>query len=67
MWVKRELLFALQDRRYTECIIPILYEPCAYERLSWTFASFLMISYVEDFKDGCRELLRIRGLGYQPA
>ncbi len=65
--MKRELLFALQDQRYTERIVPILYESCAYERLSWTFASFQMISFVDDFEDGCRELLRIWGLGYQPA
>ncbi len=39
-WVKRELLFALNEGRYNEKIIPVLRKPCKYARLSWTLPEF---------------------------
>lgn len=38
IWVKREVLFALNDRRYAERIVPVLYRPCDYDQLSWTLS-----------------------------
>ena len=35
MWVKRELIFALQQNRFENRIVPLLYQPCDFERLSW--------------------------------
>src|SRR3954471_11612119 len=35
VWVKRELLFALNDSRYADRIVPILYQPCDFAQLSW--------------------------------
>src|SRR2546427_6055271 len=35
-WVKRELLYALQDDRYESHIVPIMYRNCEYTDLSWT-------------------------------
>lgn len=64
-WVKRELLFALQDDRYENRIVPILYQPCILARLSWTLSSFQMVDLTGDFHDGCRELLRTWGIGYR--
>ncbi len=64
-WVKRELLFALNNNRYADKIIPLLYQPCDYEQLSWTLSLFQMVDFTGGFDDGCRELLRIWGIGYK--
>lgn len=34
MWVKRELIFALQQNRFENKIVPIIYQHCDYEQLS---------------------------------
>lgn len=65
-WVKRELLFALQDNRYENRIVPILYRQCTYADLSWTLSAFQLINATEDFEEACRELLRVWGIGYRP-
>lgn len=64
MWVKRELLFALQENRFENRIIPLLYQPCDYKKLSWTLPSFQQVDFTQSFEQGCRDLLRIWGLGY---
>jgi hypothetical protein len=64
VWVKRELLFALRENRFENKIIPMLYQPCDYNPLSWTLSIFQMIDFTQDFQQGCRDLLRIWGLGY---
>jgi hypothetical protein len=66
MWVKRELLYALRQDRLENKIIPILYRPCAYERLSWTLSSFQIVDFTQDFAASCSDLLRVWGLGYRP-
>ena len=63
-WVKRELLYCLQQDRFDARIAPILYRSCNYDELSWTLTSLQMIDFREDFDTGCRELLRIWGVGY---
>ncbi len=40
MWVKRELLYALNHDRFENKIVPIIYQPCDHERLSWTLSEF---------------------------
>ena len=64
MWVKRELLFALQQNRFENKIVPLLYQPCDYHRLSWTLSFFQMVDFTRTFEEGCRNLLRVWGLGY---
>jgi hypothetical protein len=64
-WVKRELLFALENDRYNGRIIPIRFRECDYEKLSWTLSGFQMIDFSGEFPAGCRELLRIWGIGLQ--
>lgn len=66
-WVKRELLFALQQDRFENRIVPVLFQPCDVDYLSWVLPSFQMVDFRGDFVDGCRELLRLWGLGYQHA
>ena len=65
MWVKRELLFALQQNRFENRIIPLLYEPCAFDKLSWTLSFFQLIDFTQAFEDGCRQLLRVWGMGFR--
>ncbi|HLM55605.1 MAG TPA: toll/interleukin-1 receptor domain-containing protein [Pyrinomonadaceae bacterium] len=64
-WVKRELLFALNDDHYEGRIVPLLHQPCEYGDLSWTLSLLEMVDFVEDFDRGCRELMRVWGLGYK--
>lgn len=64
-WVKRELLFALDDARYNERIIPLLRKRCKPSRLSWTLREFQLVDFTESFDVGCQQLLRIWGLEYK--
>jgi hypothetical protein len=64
MWVRREVAYALQDRRYEDRIIPVRYIDCPLESLHW-LTLFQMIDLTADFKKGCRELLRIWGIGFR--
>jgi hypothetical protein len=63
-WVKRELLFALEQKRYNEKIIPLLYKRCRFAKLSWTLSGFQVVDFTADFDNGCRQLLRIWGIDY---
>ena len=67
MWVKRELIFALQQNRFENRIVPLLWQACDFDRLSWMLSSFQIIDFRRTFEDGCRDLLRLWGLGYQPS
>ena len=62
MWVKREVAFALQDPRYEDRIIPLIYRECDLGSLQW-LTLFQMIQFTGDFADGCRNLLRVWGIG----
>jgi TIR domain len=66
MWVKRELSYALQQNRFENKIVPIVYQPANVEQLAWPLSLFQMINFTGPFDDGCRDLLRIWGVGYQP-
>jgi hypothetical protein len=63
-WVKRELLYALNDRRYEGHIVPIAYRPCESSALSWSLAAFQFVDFTGGYEAGCRELLRAWGIGY---
>jgi hypothetical protein len=65
-WVKRELLFALQRKRYRQRIVPLLRRPCRYDQLSWTLDGMQRIDFSADFDEGCRALLKMWGIGYEP-
>lgn len=65
MWVKRELSYALQQNRFENKIVPIVYQPADFDRLSWTLALFQMVNFTGSFDAGSRDLLRVWGLGYQ--
>ena len=62
-WVQRELVFALDNDRYNDRIIAIRFRDCDFRRLSWTLSGFQMVDLSGEFAAGCRELLRIWGIG----
>ena len=66
-WVKRELLYSLQQDRFEGRIAPLLHRPCTPDDLSWTLSQMQMIEFTSSFDHGCRDLLRIWGIGYAPA
>ena len=66
MWVQREVIFSLNDPRYNEQIVPVIYQPCDYVELSWTLPALQIVDFTQAFEDGCRALLRIWGIGYKP-
>ena len=63
-WVKRELLFCLMQQRFEGHIVPLLHRPCSPDELSWTLPQIHTVDFTRSFDDGCRELLRIWGIGY---
>jgi hypothetical protein len=65
VWVKRETLFALNDNRYADRIIPLLHQTCDFDQLSWTLSLLQMVDFTADFDEGCRALLRVWGMGYR--
>ncbi len=66
MWVKRELRYALEAKRFNDRIIPVLLRPCDYGELSWTLSAIQMIDFANDFEQGCRALFRIWKREYKP-
>jgi hypothetical protein len=64
-WVKHELVYALSHARYETRIVPVLFKPCNHLQLSWTLGEYQFVDFTTDFRQGCRRLLRIWGLGYQ--
>jgi hypothetical protein len=66
-WVRRELLYALNHRRYNARIIPLLCKPCKPAKLSWTLSDFQFVDFTRSFDAGCRQLLKIWKIKYRPA
>lgn len=64
-WVKRELMYALRSDTYRG-IVPLTYQDCDFDSLSWTLADFQMVDFRHDFENGCRKLLKIWGVGLRP-
>ena len=66
-WVKRELLYALDESRYRERIAPVTIRRCDPDPLSWTLRALQMIDLTTDFEQGCRELLALWPLNARTA
>lgn len=63
-WVKDELLYAMRNPRYHGHLVPLMVRDCDPDTLSWTLLNRQIIDFTEDFDDGCRNLLRRWGIGY---
>jgi TIR domain len=66
-WVKEELMYAMSQARYRSRIVPVILEDCDWPLLSWTLGNRQFIDLRTDFEAGCRELLRVWGVGLRPA
>ncbi len=66
IWVKNELLFALNQHRYRNRIAPVLYKNCKYENLSWTLSNFQIVDFRTSQENGYRDLLRVWGIVKSP-
>jgi hypothetical protein len=58
-WVKNELLYALNESRLEDRIVPVLTEECAWRDLSWTLGAIQRVDFRPGFDEGVAELLRI--------
>ncbi len=61
-WVKRELLFALENDQFNKRIIPVIYRQCDSKLLSWTLSSMQSVDFTGGRADAMTALLRIWGL-----
>ena len=59
MWVKRELNYALMERRYEERIVPLLFKKCDVRALSWTLPLYQTIDFSVNYASACDQLLRV--------
>jgi hypothetical protein len=66
IWVKRELLYVLNQSRFENRILPVILFPCNYDELSWTFSASQIVDFSRSFMSGCRDLLKIWGVGLKP-
>ena len=64
MWVKRETAFALNDLRYENRIVPLMFRPSNLGPLEW-LRLFQFVDFQAGFDDACRALLRTWGIGLQ--
>ena len=64
VWTKRELMYALQQKRYRNHIVPLLRRKCRHEGLSWTLASIQMVNFTGTFAGGAKALLSTWGIAY---
>jgi hypothetical protein len=58
LWVKQELLYALNDRRYRGRIVPIEHRPADFKKLSWTLGAIQRVKF-RNFEQGVTEVLKI--------
>lgn len=63
-WVKREVLFALNDDKYEHHIVPVMAKACQPKRLSWTLGAFQQVDFTGGFDAGCIALLKAFGKRY---
>jgi hypothetical protein len=61
-WVGHEYFYALNDDRYAGRIVPVLYKPCNWKRLSWTLRQYQWVDFTKHHDLACRGLLRTWGL-----
>jgi hypothetical protein len=58
-WVKREVTFALIEKRYRQRIVPVLVKKCRHQKISWTLGGMQMVDFRSDFRNGLDDLLAV--------
>lgn len=64
-WVKRELVYALQTKRYRKHIAPLVLKRCNIDKLSWTLSGFQSVDFRKSFEKGSQELLALWNISYR--
>ncbi len=67
IWVKRELLYALDEARFVGRITPLLLRPCNWKKLSWTLKAIQRVDFCQDYGVGCQALFQSWGIEYRPS
>lgn len=62
MWVKRELSYALNQKRLLNKIVPVVYRKCDFDDVHWTLGTLQMVGMTGDFTKGCSVLLKSWGV-----
>ncbi len=62
IWVKRELLFALEQPRLVGRIVPVVLSHANFEQLSWTLSGMQHVDFSAARLEGLRQLIRIWGM-----
>jgi hypothetical protein len=62
LWVKREVGFAFNEKRYNERVIPIALKKCKAKKLAWPLVTIQSID-ADPYADALHELLAIWGIG----
>jgi hypothetical protein len=60
-WIYRELLFALNTKRYNRRITPVMYRSCDPARLSFALVGIQRVSFLRGAAAGFRDLLAVWG------
>lgn len=66
MWVRRELQYALIQRRYDGRITPVLISPCDPDNLSWVLQTFQQVDLTRRTGEAYANLLRVWGKEFGP-
>ncbi len=53
--------YALNEERYRDRILPLLFKKCDFRTLSWVLPQYQMIDFRKDFRRGCEHLLAVWG------
>ncbi|HEY7724500.1 MAG TPA: toll/interleukin-1 receptor domain-containing protein [Anaeromyxobacteraceae bacterium] len=64
-WVRREVIYALGNRRYEGRIVPLLREKADLGRLSWFLPQIQYVDFRRDYDEGCRRLLQTWNKAYR--
>ena len=65
-WGKRELRYALNDKKYSGKIVPMVVRACQHKKLSWTLGAIQFVKFTGDFEEGCWDLFKIWTRPYTP-
>jgi TIR domain-containing protein len=65
-WVKRELVFAISDKRYDERVVPILVRKCSWKKPFWALVDLQRVDFTAGYDKGCRDLLSVWDIPFDP-
>ena len=66
VWVKREVVYALNRTDLNNRIVPILVEDCNARALTWALSGSQYVDFRHSFDKGSRTLLSVWGLSQSP-